>query len=76
MTVIRLKVHVKSKKESIKKMKEKDRYEVWIKEPARNNLANKRLRELIVEVTGYPLEQVNLIKGKKSRFKTFAIGND
>lgn len=74
--IIRLKVHAKAKKEMIKRLKESDRYEVWIKEPARNNLANERLKELVAEITGYPLEKIRLIKGGKSSFKTFAINSN
>jgi uncharacterized protein YggU (UPF0235/DUF167 family) len=71
--IVRLKVHTKAKKEVIKKLKESDRYEVWIKEPARNNIANTKLKELVANMTGFPIEEVRLIKGGKSSFKTFAI---
>lgn len=73
---IRLKVHVKAKKQTVKKLKESDRYEVWVKEPARNNLANKKLRELVAEIKGCSVGKVKLIKGGKSSFKTFAINSN
>ena len=75
MNTLHLKVHTESNREKIQKIKE-NRYEIWVKEPAREGKANHRLRELVADIAGVDVKTVNILKGGKSPLKTFIINND
>lgn len=68
---IHLKVHTKAKDEIFKKLKE-DHFEVWVREPAERNLANKRFIEMIRE--NFPeAKKIKLVSGHHSPSKLFSI---
>ncbi len=48
---------------------------VSVKEPASNNLANTRVREIIAKWQGAPLAKVRILTGHRSRAKMISINN-
>ena len=72
MKVFNVKVRAGAKKENIKKIKG-DRYEITVKEPAKNGVANRRIKEIIADLAGVPSNSVRLTKGGKSPSKTFVV---
>lgn len=72
MKIYNVKVHAGAKKEDIKKAKG-DRYEIWVKAPAKNGAANRRLKEVIADLEGVPSKSVRLTKGGKNPSKTFVV---
>ena len=72
MKVFNVKVHAGARKEDIKKIKG-DRYEIWVKDPAKNGAANRRLREMVADLARVSLSSVRLTKGGKSPSKTFVV---
>ena len=75
MDTVRIKVHVDAKKETLKKISD-DTYEVWIKEPAQRNMANRRLMELVAEIRSVNLKSVRILKGARGITKTFVINDN
>ena len=75
MTTIRLKVHTEANRERVARIGE-DSYEVWIKEVAQKGRANERLREIVADIANVSPKTVKMLKGGKSRFKTFVINSD
>ena len=69
MMLIKVKVGANSKKREIKKISE-DTYEVKVKNPALNNLAN---QELVLILQNFFKKGVKIIKGKKSKNKLILI---
>ncbi len=68
---IHVKVHPKSKKEVFEQINE-DHFEAWIKEPAEQNLANKRVFELLKNY--FPeAKRVRIISGHQSPSKLFSV---
>lgn len=72
---VRVIVHPKSKKEKVEKIKD-DTYELQVKEPAEQNLANRRVRELMAEEFGIRVEAVRIVSGHHSHNKILAINKD
>jgi len=74
MNSIFVKVYVfaNSKKEKIRKV-EKDIFEVFVKEPAKQNMANKRVMEIISSEYGVGRGQIKLITGHRNPNKRFEI---
>lgn len=71
---IHLKVHTKSKEETFTKLKD-DHFEVWVREPAERNLANKRLLDLVRE--NFPdAKKIKIVSGHHSPSKLFSIDFD
>lgn len=68
---IHVKAHPKSKKAVVEKLKE-DHFEIWVKEPAEKNLANKKIIELLKNHF-YESKSVRLISGHHSPSKLFSI---
>lgn len=67
MALIKVKVHPGSKKERIDR---RDRLiEIWVKEEAKNDEANRRVIEILKEIYG----RVRLVRGRKSRLKFFEV---
>jgi len=69
---IKVKVLAGAKKEAFIE-KSKDRFEVSIKEPAKQNLANKRVVELIASHFQIPKEKVKIISGHHSPSKMLSL---
>lgn len=69
---IRATVETDAGRESIKKIEE-GHYEVAVKEPAENNRANHRVRELLAAELGVPLYRVHLMRGHRHSSKLFLI---
>lgn len=69
---IKVKVFPGSKKEEVKK-KKADALEIRVKEEAENNMANKKVVEILAEHFGAPKNKIRLIKGAKQRSKIFDI---
>lgn len=67
---IHVKANTKSSKEEVKKISA-DHFEIWVKEPAKQNLANKRIVGLVQEM--YPKTLVRIINGHHSRSKLISI---
>ena len=64
--LIKVKVHPSSKKEEIADLGESS-FEVWLKEKPVNNLANKRLLEVMKSHFG--AKRVNILRGHRWRNK-------
>lgn len=71
---VRVRVTPAAKKELIKKHSETE-FEISVKEPAKQNMANKRVRELLAEAMGKAIQDVRLTAGHHSRTKVFDIIN-
>jgi len=52
---------------------DQDAFEAYVREPAQNNLANLRVRELIAGHYGVPVSQVTIRTGHRSRKKTLVV---
>ena len=48
-------------------------YDMYVREPAQHNMANIRVRQLVAQVCGVPVERVRMQSGARSRSKTFVI---
>ena len=72
-----IKVHViaGAKKELIKK-RGKDAYDISVREPAEQNMANRRVLELIAQDLGIPKGKVRIITGHHSPGKILSIIED
>jgi len=69
---IKVKVFPDSKKEEIIK-KADDRFEIKVKEKAKNGLANKKVIEILSKYLNVPEEKLILVRGAKQRNKIFEI---
>lgn len=69
-----IKVHVTpgAKKESITK-DSNDVYSISVKEPAKQNQANRRVIDLLAEMFSCNSSQVRMVTGHRSRSKMFSI---
>ena len=72
MSFIKVKVHPKSKKNNIKKIKN-DQFELWIKEKAERGMANQATTTLLAEHLQIPVKKLRLIKGAHQKNKIFQI---
>ncbi len=72
---IKVRVTPKAKKEKVEK--EGDTlYCVTVKEPAEQNLANRRTQELLANELGLQKGKLRLISGHHSPVKVFSINNE
>lgn len=69
---IKVTVTAGAKRESLVK-KSKDKLVVSVTEPAKQNLANKRVRELVAEHCAVPLSKVRIISGHHSPSKMLSV---
>ena len=67
---LKIKVITDSKAEKLEKTEE-DSWKIWVKAPAKNNLANKRILEIIRG--NYPNKLVKIISGHHSPAKIVSI---
>lgn len=72
---IKVKVMPSSKKECVERASS-DIFLVSVKEPAKRNLANKRMVEIISEEFGVPSVKVRIVSGHHSRSKILTVDND
>jgi uncharacterized protein YggU (UPF0235/DUF167 family) len=72
MTYVRVQVNPSAKKESLIQTDEKT-YSISVKEPAKQNLANMRVRELLARHLGVPAAKVRMVSGHRSPRKIFDI---
>jgi uncharacterized protein (TIGR00251 family) len=71
---VHVKVHPKSKKDHILELKEKH-FEIWVKEPAEKNLANKKIIE-ILKNHFILANRIRIISGHHSPTKLFSVDFD
>jgi len=70
--VVRVKATPGASKEIIEKIGE-HQFEMFVREPAVNNMANRRMRVLVADAYKVPLQNVRLATGHRSRHKTFHV---
>jgi len=68
---IHVKAHPKSKKQEIMQLKE-DHFEIWVKELAEKNLANKKIIEILKNHFS-EAKSVRIISGHHSPSKLFSV---
>jgi len=68
---IHVRAHPKSKNEILEKLKD-DHFEIWVKEPAEKNLANKKIIELLKNHFS-DSKSVRIISGQHSPSKLFSV---
>ncbi len=71
---VRVTVYPGAKKEHIKHVGE-NRFEIQVREPAEQNLANARILELVAEQYKVAVRQVRMISGHHSQRKILSIIN-
>lgn len=69
---IKVKVTTKARREGIEK-KTKDSYNIEVKEPAEQNLANRRVCELIAGEFAVPVKAVRIVSGHHSPSKILSV---
>lgn len=72
---IKVKVKPNAKKEKLER-KSDELFEIFVKEKAKQNMANERTREIIAEHFGIIKEKVRIISGHRSSSKLFSINID
>ncbi len=69
---VRVRAYSGSKKNNIKRLSD-DRFEIQVREPAQQNLANYRLRQLLASEFGVNDKAVRLVSGHHSPTKIFDV---
>lgn len=69
---IKVKVIAGAKKETFEKVKS-DTFKISVKEKAERNMANNRVKEILVNELAIPLNKIRLISGHTSPSKIFSI---
>ena len=72
---IKVKVIVGARGEDFVKVKD-DTFAIKVKEPAKNNMANKRVLELVASHFGVPVGHVKIVNGHHSPTKLLSIRED
>ncbi len=72
MTYVRVQVKPDSRKESLSQTDEKT-YSISVKEPAKQGLANDRVKELLARELGVKIQKIRLVSGHRSPRKIFDI---
>ena len=70
--IIEIISHPNSRQEKIIKINP-CKFEIWIKQPAVENKANKEIIELLSEYLNVNKSRIKLVRGKTSRYKLFDI---
>ncbi|MFA5754760.1 MAG: DUF167 family protein [Candidatus Paceibacterota bacterium] len=73
--LIKVKAFPLSKEDKVVQ-KNNDSFDVFVREEAERNMANKRIIELLSEYLKIPQNKVKMIKGFKESSKIFDIKND
>lgn len=69
---VRVKVSPGAKKERVVRTGDTE-FEIAVKEPAEQNLANRRVHELIAHELGVSVKKVRIISGHRSPRKIFSV---
>ncbi len=69
---IKIRVSAGAKKESVRKRSE-DHFEVSVKEEARQNMANRRMIEVMAGELGVPKERIRIVSGHHSPSKIISV---
>ncbi|MEK7612916.1 MAG: DUF167 domain-containing protein [Patescibacteria group bacterium] len=69
---ISVRVIAGAKREAVERLA-KDRLKISVKEPAKQNLANRRVRELVAAHLKLPATKVRLVSGHRSPSKIFSV---
>ena len=69
---IRVRVTADAKKERVVR-EDKDTFYIHVKEPAQQNFANKRIREILAQELSVPISSVKLLTGHRSSSKMYSI---
>ena len=72
MSHIRAEVFAGAGEERMEKVAD-DKFRVWVREESRNNLANRRVLELMARTCGVESGKIKIVKGHKSSRKIFEI---
>lgn len=72
MNLIRIKAHPKSKHESVTEISDQI-LEIWVREPAENNLANHRIMEITGEFYEIPINKLRMISGHHAPTKKIQV---
>ncbi len=70
--IVAVQVFASAKKEKLIQ-KDRHKFEIFVKEPAQNNLANRRVAQILAEKYGVYARDVQLISGHRSPKKKFRI---
>lgn len=70
--LVKLKVHPSSKKATVTR-KSADAYEIWVRAPAENGLANKEALAALAEALGCAAKKLVIIKGSASPSKIVKV---
>jgi len=69
---VRVRVKADAKKETVLET-ENQTFSISVKEPAQQNMANQRVKEILALHYGVPPQKVSMITGHRSPQKMFAI---
>jgi len=69
---IRVRANADSKKEEVNIL-EPDLFEIFVREKAENNMANKRIRELLATKLLLPIGKIRILTGHKHKSKIFVV---
>ncbi|MFZ2593273.1 MAG: DUF167 domain-containing protein [Minisyncoccia bacterium] len=69
---IRVKAYPEARKEVWQQVQELQ-FDAYVKEPAQDNRANKRIVTLIARHFSVPLQNVRMLTGARTRGKTFTV---
>lgn len=69
---VRVRVTPNAKKETIIET-ERQTLSISVREPAKQNMANERVREMVAEQYGVSTKKVTMITGHHSRSKMFSV---
>lgn len=75
MSYIRTIVHPDAKEEKIEKISD-NKFEIWIREKAENNQANKKLCKLMATYFNNPDGGVRILNGHHNRIKLLKVGKN
>ncbi len=69
---VRVRVNPSAKKERVVRVSERE-FEISVKEPAEQNMANGRVRELIAHALGSSIGKVRIVTGHRSPTKLLDV---
>ncbi len=72
---VKVRAHTGMKKEEVVE-KSADHFDISVKEPPLQNLANRRIVELVARRYGVPERRVHLVSGHRSPSKILAVDTD
>jgi uncharacterized protein YggU (UPF0235/DUF167 family) len=72
MSTIKVKAFPSSKKEKVVNTGEHT-FDMYVREPAQRNMANRRVKELVAHELGVEISSVQMRTGARSRTKTFSV---